>query len=55
MLLWTKLPNIYFQVVLTTRNDEDLNLEEVEVEGKGRGVRARVRFAKGDPVVEYKG
>ena len=55
LLLWTKLHNIYFQVVLTTRNDEDLNLEEVEVEGKGRGVKARVRFVKGEPVVEYKG
>ena len=43
------------KVVLTTRSDEDLGLVEVEVEGKGRGVRALIRFAKGDPVVEYKG
>ena len=43
------------KVVLTTRSDEDLGLVEVEVEGKGRGVRALIRFAKGEPVVEYKG
>ena len=43
------------EAVLRTRSDEDLGLVVVEVEGKGRGVRALVRFAKGDPVVEYKG
>ena len=42
--------------VLRTRNDEDnLGLEVVEIEGKGRGVITRLRFLKGDPVVEYKG
>ena len=41
--------------VLRTRNDEYLDLEVVEFEGKGRGVRARKRFVKKEPVVEYKG
>ena len=43
------------EVVLRTRNDEDLFLEVVEIEGKGRGVIARGNFTKGAPVVEYKG
>ena len=42
-------------LVLRTRNDEDLGLEVVEIDGKGRGVVARERFLKGFPVVEYKG
>ena len=43
------------ELVLRTRNDEDLGLEVVEIDGKGRGVITRERFLKGFPVVEYKG
>ena len=43
------------ELVLRTRNDEDLGLEVVEIDGKGRGVITRERFLKGVPVVEYKG